>query len=512
MRKSKKLMAIACGLTLTLTSVFGCSNKSNPAPTEGSSAEMNDMLSSTDAPKIEEQSKRDDSSNRDETVVSTKGNTEEVTSYYAESNPQGASGSAGNETKEPIEYVDIDTNGSLAGFLNMMEGVDAVRMTMDLNMNISNAYPGEFSLGGTGGTVKIRSVDQWDIDKMIMDGTVFFELNTDTMKFSDELLSFAIDKDEIQISTTLPDLLAGLLGGTDQIDMMLKQFGGEITFEDIKGVSAFSVPVGTGILNPLKVDELGRRFVLDYMTRILEEVDARSITGSGNDITIEMNGAFVASIMRSVVKNTKDSDYAYLFKYLQENGAPSYNEAELYEAAGRLAKQINKGCMEAGRGLNLTADDLVATFHRYYIEFTDDTGAQLFTSEEEMERSIRAIFGATDYRFATKEEYETAVEECEADLREIFKDGFPKIRIRYDDKAKTADISADFTLTDPATGEKIALNFALRMEKAVVSIQKIPDTVEFSEVVRVGYKLFSTFEALLGPILSMSDVDISFMD
>ena len=298
MRKSKKLMAIACGLTLTLTSVFGCSNKSNPAPTEGSSAEMNDMLSSTDAPKIEEQSKRDDSSNRDETVVSTKGNTEEATSYYAESKPQGASGSAGNETKEPIEYVDIDTNGSLAGFLNMMEGVDAVRMTMDLNMNISNAYPGEFSLGGTGGTVKIRSVDQWDIDKMIMDGTVFFELNTDTMKFSDELLSFAIDKDEIQMSTTLPDLLAGLLGGTDQIDMMLKQFGGEITFEDIKGVSAFSVPVGTGILNPLKVDELGRRFVLDYMTRILEEVDARSITGSGNDITIEMNGAGKCYISR----------------------------------------------------------------------------------------------------------------------------------------------------------------------------------------------------------------------
>ena len=265
-------------------------------------------------------------------------------------------------------------------------------------------------------------------------------------------------------------------------------------------------------MNPLKVDESSRRFLLDYLTRILGEVDARSITGNENDITIELNGAFMASIMRSIVKNTKDSDYAFLFKYLQENGTPAYNDSELYEAADRLAKQINKGCMEAGRGLNLTADDLVESFNRYYIEFTDDTGAQLFASEEEMERSIRAIFGATDYRFATKEEYEEAVKDCEEDLREVFKDGFPKVRIRYDDKAKAADISADFSLTDPATGEKIAMNLVMHMEKAVVSIQKIPNTVEFSEVVRVGYKLFSTFEALLGPILSMSDVNISIMD
>lgn len=510
MRKAKKLTAIVCGLTLTLTSVFGCSNKNNPAPTEASSSEADVTISTTAVPQSEEQSAREETSKRDETIPTTKGNTDDATEYNAEGGTKETSGPAGNETKEPVVYADIDTNGALTGFLNMMEGVDAVRMTMDLNMNISNAYPGEFSLGGTDGTIKIRSVDQWDIDKMVMDGTVFFELNTDTMKFSDELLSFAIDKEEIQISTTLPDLLAGLLGGTDQIDMILKQFGGGITFEDVKGVSAFSIPVGTDILNPLKVDESGRRFMLDYLTRVLSEMDARSITGSGNDITIEMNGAFAASIMRSVMKNTQESDYAFLFKYLQENGAPSYNEPELYEAAGRLAKQINKGCTEAGRALNLSADDLVDIFNRYYIEFTDDAGAQLFTSEEEMESSIRALFGGSDYKFATKEEYEQAVEDCEADMREIFKDGFPKIRIRYDDKAKEADISADLTVTDPATGEKITMNFALHMEKAVVSIKKIPNTVEFSEVVRVGYKLFSTFEGLLGPMLSMSDIDISF--
>lgn len=512
MKKTKRIAAFSMSMVFALTTVFGCTNKNHDI--KGAETTVADMLEQ-EAPTTD--AARQDITQKDDIQPeqTTAGYSREEHGGSSETPAIATSGAAQTDSKtsyDNVEFEDIEVNRALTGFLDMMEGVDAVRMTLDLNMNISNAYPGEFSLGGTGGTVKIRSEDQWDIDKMVMDGTVFFELNTGTVKFSDELLTFAIDKDETQISTTLPDLLAGLLGGTDQIDMMLKQFGGGITYEDIKSVSAFSVPVGTGVMNPLKVDESSRRFLLDYLTRILGEVDARSITGNENDITIELNGAFMGSIMRSIVKNTKDSDYAFLFKYLQENGTPAYNDSELYEAADRLAKQINKGCMEAGRGLNLTADDLVESFNRYYIEFTDDTGAQLFASEEEMERSIRAIFGATDYRFATKEEYEEAVKDCEEDLREVFKDGFPKVRIRYDDKAKAADISADFSLTDPATGEKIAMNLVMHMEKAVVSIQKIPNTVEFSEVVRVGYKLFSTFEALLGPILSMSDVNISIMD
>ena len=510
MRRTKKLTTIAASLTLALASACGCSNKNNQGPTESAGAETFDTISTTAAPNMEEPQTNEQDSKKDDSSSATRA---DRTSAGTTENEQGTNETARRETTDPakpIEYEDIDTNGSLTGFLNMMDGVDSMRLTMDLNMNISNAYPGEWSLGGTGGSIKIRTEDQWDMEQMILGGTVYFDLNMDTMKFSDELLSFAVDKNEIQISTTLPDLLAGLLGGSDQLDMMLQQFGGGITFDEIKSISAFSIPVGTGILNPTKVDENARQFALDYLTRILSELDARSVTGSGNDITIEVNGAFAASVMRSLAKNTKDSDYTYFFKYLQENGTPSYNDQELYAAAGRLAEQINKGCEAAGRGLNLTADDLINEFNRYYLEFSDDAGAQLFASESEMEESIRNILGAVNDKYATKENYEAAVEEYEAELQEYFKDGYPKIHIHYDDKAKTADISADFAVTDMATGEKIDLNLAIHLEKAVVSIQKIPNTVEFSEVVRVGYKLVNAMGNLMGPMLSMSDLDISF--
>lgn len=497
MRRTKKLTAIAFGLTLTLSSVFGCSNKSAPEPNENTSSDRYDTISTTDAPRAEEPR------SGAETTSATKGDSTE----------QGSNERTtieGTDPKVPIEYEDIDTNGALAGFLNMMDGVDAMRLTMDLNMNISNAYPGEWSLGGTGGSMKIRTEDQWDMEQMILDGTIFFELDMDEMQFSDELLSFAIDKDEIQISTTLPDLLAGLLGGTDQIDMMLKQFCGGISYKELKGISAFSIPVGTGILNPVKVDESARQYILDYLTRILSELDARCITGSGNDITIEVNGPFAASVMRSIAKNTEESDYSYFFKYMQESGTPSFNETELYEAAGRLAKQINKGCEAAGHAMAFTAEDLINEFNRYYLEFSNQAGEILFTGSDDMDASIRNIIGAANEKYATKDAYEASVEEYEAEMQEYFKDGYPKIRVRYDDEAKTADITADFTATDPATGEKIDFNLVIHMEKATVQIHKIANTVEFSEVVRVGYKLINAMQNLMGPMLSDSEFSISF--
>ncbi|MBR5347952.1 MAG: hypothetical protein IK125_01805 [Lachnospiraceae bacterium] len=517
MRKKKKIAALAMSLCFAFLSVVGCTNKSSTdSTTEGvATAEVTEQAAITteavttlasDDKKATTEGNRDEEQGNEssETKKDASGSrpTSEETANTNETNAEG--------TKEPVTFEDIDTNSALTGFLNMMEGVDAVKMKFEMNMNVANAYPGEWSLGGTDGIVKLILDCQWDIDRMIADGSVYMTVDTDTVKFNDELLRFAVDRQETQIATKLPDLLADLLGGSEQIDVMLSQFGAQVTFADLQRVCNFTIPMGSAVLNSVKVDETARGFVLEYLTRLLNEVDARSITGSGNDITMEINGAFLSSLLRSAAKNTKDSDYEFFFKYLQESGTPSYNEAEFKAAIDRLSEQINKGLTRAGSLMTFSPEDLLDFADQLYEVISDEIGTGMYADESEMQQMIRSMFQEASEHMATRDAYEKVVAEYDQELSTVFKDGCPKIRIRYDDKAKSAEITASFVITDEATGEKIDLNCALNMEKTTVELRKIPDTVELSEVVYVGCKLYTALQNLMGPMmgLDMSGFDI----
>ena len=521
MKKMKKIAALSMSLCFSFLSVVGCTNKSSTDSTteEVVTAAVTEQAAIT--------TEAVTTSAQDDTKATTAGNLDEAQENETSETKKDASGSRPtseettntNETgaegpKEPVTFEDIDTNSALTGFLNMMDGVDAVKMTFELNMNVANAYPGEWSLGGTDGVVKIKLDCQWDIDRLIADGSLYATVDTDTVKFNDELLSFVIDTHEIQVATKLPDLLADLFGGKEQIDVLMNQFDVQVSFADLQRVCRFNIPIGSAVLNSMKVDEDARQFVLGYLTRILSEVDARSITGSDNDITVEVNGAFLTSLLRSAAKHTKDSDYEFFFKYLQESGTPSYNEAELKAAIDRLSEQINKGLTKANSLFSVSSDDLLDFASRLYGELSDDAGAQMFNDAAEMERTIRSMFEDAAEHIATKEGYEKTVQEYDKELVTVFKDGSPKFRIRYDDKAKTADISADFIVTDEATGEKIDMNCVMHLEKTDVKLQKIKDTVEFSEVVYVSYKFLDAMQGLLGPMMSVTldgfDLSTSF--
>lgn len=519
MKRMKKFAALSMSLCFALASMVGCTNKSSsdPTQTDTASAEVTEQTVAT-SPADTTAAKTDaetDRGRQDETQWN-----ETTTRKDSSGTLSDTDGTVGYEEttsggpKAPVEFEDIDTNDALTGFLNMMDGVDAVKMTFELNMNVANAYPGEWSLGGTDGVVKIKLDSQWDIDRMIADGSLFMTVDTDTVKFNDELLSFVLDTHEIQVATTLPDLLADLFGGKEQIDLMMSQFGVQVSFADLQRVCRFKVPIGSAVLNSVKVDEDARQFVLGYLTRILSEVDARSISGSDNDITVEVNGAFLTSLLRSAAKHTQDSDYEFFFKYLQESGTPSYNEVELKAAIDRLSEQINKGLTKANSLFSISSDDLLDFASQLYGELSDDAGAQMFNDAAEMERTIRNMFEDAAEHIATKEGYEKVVQEYDKELVTVFKDGSPKFRIRYDDKAKTADISADFIVTDEATGEKIDMNCVMHLEKTDVKLQKIEDTVEFSEVVYVGYKFLDAMQGLLGPMMSITldgyDLSTSF--
>lgn len=517
MKKMKKIAALSMSLCFAFLSVVGCTNKSSTDST------TEDAVTTVATEQAATTTEAVTTFAQDDTKATAAGNQEDAHGNVPSETKKDASGSRPtseetantNETtpggsKVPVTFEDIDTNSALTGFLNMMEGVDAVKMKFEMNMNVANAYPGEWSLGGTDGIVKLIVDCQWDIDRMIADGSLYMTVDTDTVKFNDELLRFAVDQQETQIATKLPDLLADLLGGSEQIDVMLSQFGTQVTFADLQRVSNFSIPVGTAVLNPMKVDEDARGFVLEYMTRLLNEVDARSITGSGDDITVEINGAFLSSLLRSAAKNTKDSDYEFFFKYLQESGTPSYNEVEFKAAVDRLSDQINKGLKKAGSLMSFSSEDLLDFADQLYNELSDDFGTGMFADENEMQQMIRGIFDDASEHMATREAYEKVVAEYDKELSTVFKDGNPKIRIRYDDKAKSAEITAVFAITDEATGEKIDLNCALNLEKTTVQLQKIRDTVELSEVVYVGCKLYTALQNLMGPMmgLDMSGFDI----
>ncbi|MBO4478282.1 MAG: hypothetical protein J5757_08170 [Lachnospiraceae bacterium] len=511
MRRMKKFAALSMSLCFAVTSMFGCTKKGSTDPTEADSITTQaDTAKAAEVEQTEATATVATTTATEDTKPSERGRQDDET----QGSEAATRNDSSSEPKTPVVFEDIDTNDALTGFLNMMDGVDAVKMTFELNMNVANAYPGEWSLGGTDGVVKIKLDCQWDIDRLIADGSLYATVDTDTVKFNDELLSFVIDTHEIQVATKLPDLLADLFGGKEQIDVLMNQFDVQVSFADLQRVCRFNIPIGSAVLNSMKVDEDARQFVLGYLTRILSEVDARSITGSDNDITVEVNGAFLTSLLRSAAKHTKDSDYEFFFKYLQESGTPSYNEAELKAAIDRLSEQINKGLTKANSLFSVSSDDLLDFASRLYGELSDDAGAQMFNDAAEMERTIRSMFEDAAEHIATKEGYEKTVQEYDKELVTVFKDGSPKFRIRYDDKAKTADISADFIVTDEATGEKIDMNCVMHLEKTDVKLQKIKDTVEFSEVVYVSYKFLDAMQGLLGPMMSVTldgfDLSTSF--
>ena len=495
MRKMKKIAALSMSLLLAFSSAAGCTKKSSKDMTQEENVTIGSTQQTTEDmpssfPAFEETKPRTDmDATQGQASGSETKNAEQTSDEFA--------------TSKDIKFDEIETSDSLTKVLNMMDGVTSMLMKFQVIANIDNTYPGEWSLGGTSGYVRLRMESQWDMDRLIGDGYANLDINTNSIRFSDELLHYVLDKNEMQVATTLPVLLSNLLGGQEQIDMMLKQFGLQITFDDIQRISRFTIPVGSGIMNPSKLDESARSFFMDYLSRILREVDASCITVGEDEINLELNGALVASLMRSMAKNTNESDYRFFYKYLQESGTPSYNETELKAAAGRLADQINIGFKNVGAPVSVTEEDLLSMFGRLYSEVSDGVGAQLFMSEEEMRSQLESFLSEARAHTASKESYEAFKKELDQELQHNFKDGFPTLTIHYDDANKILALSASFVVTDEATGEKINMVAKANVQEYEVEIHKIDNTVPFSDVVSVGYKVFQSMGPLLGAVLGI---------
>jgi|GEM_PF-2804205 len=519
MKKLRKITAFSIGLTFALSSIVGCSKSSNDSIESGSvTAESTTCAIVSDGtdPALDSTTQTKEALTKEAwevatTVAETKATEAENNASSGETKPaEKTDGSKtygrddlvpGTDTADEtttVTFEAIETNDALVAILDMLEGIGSVKMNMEMNVNMN----GVDGLAGSESSFKLRAESQWDVEEMIGDGSIYAQIDSGKIKFSDELVHYSLDKREGQFSTKLPDLLSDLMGGKDQVDLFLKQAGTKITFQEIRKISAFRIPIGSSVLNPQKVDSDARKFALDYLRRVFSEIDAACIEEDGQNITVEINGALVASFVRSVAKNTLDSDYKQFYKYLQESGTPTFNETELKTAAGRLANQINTGLAKAGVTKTVLTEDILSAIQNLYSEVSDNAGAQLFESEEELENMFSDFLNTAYKELASKEDYEKYIVQNDEEIKDIFRDGYPKVRIIYDDKAKKMTASADFAITDAATGQKIDMNLVLHIEETEVKITKIPNTVDFSEVVCVGYKLIEAMEKVMGSIFT----------